>query len=111
MEKQGKERERERIEEMGKRKEAFSNERWKTHFYLNGIRYRAKIIPFDDQRGIEQESRIKRGVDNAKKKKTRENRNKEEEHLDPNPSCFLPETRNICLGPSLNNTKTIAQYN
>lgn len=69
MEKQGKERERERIEEMGKRKEAFSNERWKTHFYLNGIRYRAKIIPFDDQRGIEQESRIKRGVDNAKKKK------------------------------------------
>lgn len=68
MEKQGKERERERIEEMGKRKEAFSNERWKTHFYLNGIRYRAKIIPFDDQRGIEQESRIKRGVDNAKKK-------------------------------------------
>lgn len=71
MEKQGKERERERIEEMGKRKEAFSNERWKTHFYLNGIRYRAKIIPFDDQRGIEQESRIKRGVDNAKKKKKR----------------------------------------
>lgn len=69
MEKQGKERERERIEEMGKRKETFSNERWKTHFYLNGIRYRAKIIPFDDQRGIEQESRIKRGVDNAKKKK------------------------------------------
>lgn len=69
MEKQGKERERERIEEMGKRKEAFSNERWKTHFYLNGIRYRAKIIPFDDQRGIEQESRIKRGVDNAKKKR------------------------------------------
>lgn len=74
---------------MGKRKEAFSNERWKTHFYLNGIRYRGKIIPFDDQRGIEQESRIKRGVDNAKKRGKIETR----KDLDPNPaslaSCFL----------------------
>lgn len=31
-----------------KRRVSFSNE-WKTYFYLNGIRYRAKIILFDEQ--------------------------------------------------------------